>query len=128
MKKKINKKLLARIGAVLTCMLLVGALAVPCFADYNPTPNPDEDAPGVSTDNNGIADVPDADVLAEYLNSHNVSSSEPIYKLLNEVDVFLPQTWVIEFTTSAVAIENASYITFSVVPEINKLTPRRSSM
>lgn len=32
MKKKINKKLLARIGAILACTLLVGALTVPCFA------------------------------------------------------------------------------------------------
>lgn len=28
-----NKKLFARIGAILACVLLVGALAVPCFAD-----------------------------------------------------------------------------------------------
>lgn len=49
MKKKINKKLIARIGAVLACVLLIGALAVPCFAeemesrDYIPSePTADE--------------------------------------------------------------------------------------
>lgn len=42
-----NKKIWARIGAILACVLLVGALAVPCFADETavevivPAPPPD---------------------------------------------------------------------------------------
>lgn len=43
MKKKINKKFLARIGALLACVLLVGALVVPCFADYTPSHYPYDD-------------------------------------------------------------------------------------
>lgn len=32
-KKKPNKRLLVRVGSIVACMLLVGALTVPCFAD-----------------------------------------------------------------------------------------------
>lgn len=36
-----NKKIWARIGAVFACVLLVGALAIPCFAYYNPQQSDD---------------------------------------------------------------------------------------
>lgn len=119
MKKKINKKLLARIGAILACVLLVGALAIPCFADYSPTPNPDEGAPGVSDGNDGqpSPSYNDADVVSAFLEYKSVSSTDPLYKLMT-YGSYVPDStpWVFQFATNMVAIESAYYITFSSMP------------
>lgn len=75
MKKKINKKLLARIGAILACVLLVGALAIPCFADEATT--------YASTDGAKNA----------FMTYYDIASDSPLRYLLNSN---VPTEWGME--------------------------------
>lgn len=68
MKKKINKKLLARIGAILACVLLVGALVVPCFAD--------------ETETQAESTLDREAVLAAFCELYHLDSTSPLYEAL----------------------------------------------